>query len=439
MRDYIIDQLKDFKRINGRAYKLAVVNWGGTITCLKIEDYLNDTEGKLDRSALLNAKGEFDIEALAKKKDELTPVQSKAELEEILLDSLDLRDLIESELLEMKVIYHKPMDSSQMVDKDREHVLRTLQQEYQHYDGFLGIHGTDTVAKTARFLNMNLPHTDPKAVYETGAHEFNWVKPFPIVAAQEPVARYKNGKFVPVVGSDGAMSLVTALSLVLDNRFGEVGALIEREFVYRGSVYNKGSESHLRFLTGDTGVPHLAERTAFGISFPGVPFDQRAVQDDRIAHVIHGSSKYEDKVLTVRESSHLANIKNYIAAVDKGDTSTADKIKDSLPRVVLYESKGAGNVQEEEFKILERLIETTQGDIYVLRVPLPGGRVPKKMHYNVPGSKIPGCNIESLTAKYKAQSVLALMEQLDIKPDKRKDFFYKMMETPFAREILPAF
>ena len=437
MRDYIIEQLENFKRTTSQAFRLGFVNWGGTLTCLKIGDYLQDIECKLDRRALLNEAGEFDTKSLQKKRNELTPVQALGELEQILLDSLGFKELVELELLQMKVIYHNPLDSSQMVDKDREPALKILQQEYQQYDGFIGIHGTDTVSKTARFLNINLPHYDPKERWENKASIFNWTKPFPVVASQEPVARFKDGKFIPVIGSDGAMSMITALSILTSDRFGEVGCLIGREFVYRGTAYTKASESHLEFLAGDKGVPPLAERTAFGNAFPGVPFDERSMFQDRSPHVIHNSSSYEERVLTVRESSHLAIIKEYLKEASSGSSAIAEKMRDSLPLVILYESKGAGNVQKQEFQILEQFMELTNGEVYILRVPLPGGRVPREMHYNVPGSKISGCNIESLTAKYKAQAVLALMEQFSIKPENKKDFFYQMMETPFAREILP--
>jgi len=48
-----------------------------------------------------------------------------------------------------------------------------------------------------------------------------------------------------------------------------------------------------------------------------------------------------------------------------------------------------------------------------------------------------GCNIEAETAKQKAQSVLALMDQIGVEETKRGEFFYTMMKTPFGRERLP--
>ena len=416
---------------------MGIVNFGGTLTCLRIEDYIDDTEGVLNRSALLNKDGEFDVAALEKKKLQNTPVQSESELENILSGALGFAELETKHLLEKKVIYHKPQDSSQMLDPDREAVLPTLEQEYQSFDGFIVIHGTDTAAHTARFLHIALPHYDPRelALHDRSVH--NWTKPLLIVSSQEPAARFRDGKFIPLVGSDAGQSIVTAITTVIDDRFGEVGCLVNREFVYRGTAYDKGSESHFEFLAGDKGIPALAQRTAFGITFTGPSFDERPLKQDRTPFVIYGSASYERSVVTVSQIAHLQSCQNYLDAVNEKNKDAIDRLRKTLPRAILYVSKGAGNVQKDEYDVLEALGKLEGDCTQVMRVPLRGGRVPREMHYDVPGGEIPGFNIEYATARYKAQGVLALMDQLKIPPTERKAFFSKMMEKPFAREFLP--
>lgn len=408
MRKQIVEQLKRFKEISGKTYRLAIVNWGGTLTCVENEKKL------------------------------LAPVQDKKDLEAILFHTLGFEDLVKSNLLDMQIIYHHPMDSSQMTDADREPVLRTLEQEYLRFDGFIGIHGTDSVARTARYLHLTLPYLDPRELWLNGSSIHNWTKPFPLVSSQEPAALHDEGNFRVNVGSDAGMSIVTAMLLITNHRFGEVGVLVAREHAYRGTVYDKGSESHFNLFDGDEGVPALAKRSAFGLMFPGPAFNERPIHQDRAPFVVYGSDAYERRVLTVSEPSHLSSALAYLRAIDAGDTNTAGNIKETLPRVVLYVSKGAGNVQREEYEALQALTKLHEGQgIYVARVPLRGGRVPSEMHYDVPGGDLPGLNIEQGTARYKAQVVLALMDQLRVAEEKQRDFFERMMSTPWGREFLP--
>ncbi|MFA6888218.1 MAG: asparaginase domain-containing protein [Candidatus Woesearchaeota archaeon] len=408
MRSHIVEELNRFKQVHGKPYKLAVVNWGGTLTCVSNEKGL------------------------------LEPVQKESELESILFGTLGFERLVDSGILDVKIIYHGPLDSSQMLDPDREPALKVLEQEYLCFDGFLGIHGTDTAAKTGRFLHLNLPHYDPEQRWTHDKSVHNWTKPFPIVSSQDPASEFVNGKLVPLVGSDAGSSIVTAMSILVDSRFGEVGCLVNRELVYRATAYDKGSESHYIIFDGDRGIPPLAERTAFGITFTGPAFDERPRIQDRTPFVIHGSAQYEGKVLTVSELSHLESCKTYLRAVEEDRSADEiSRLRATLPRVILYVSKGAGNVQEREYEVLKQLEKLEGEATHVARVPLRGGRVPREMHYAVPGGDLPGYNIEHLAARYKAQSVLALMDQLKIEQPQQKEFFRKMMESTFAREFLP--
>ena len=66
-------------------------------------------------------------------------------------------------------------------------------------------------------------------------------------------------------GSDAGGTIVTAMTALTHPRFAEVGALVNREFILRGTAYDKGSESHFKIFSGDEGVPPLGQRTAFSL------------------------------------------------------------------------------------------------------------------------------------------------------------------------------
>ncbi len=150
---------------------------------------------------------------------------------------------------------------------------------------------------------------------------------------------------------------------------------------------------------------------------------------------IAGSGAYEGKVLLVDETAHLALCEAYLKAVEDENVEHQEYLKPLLPEVILYGSRGAGNVQgSRHYPVLKGMEE--QG-VLIAKVPLDGGRVPEQMHYAVPGGDIVGVNIEAKTARYKAQCVLALADQLRIEPERKKDFFETMMRFEFGAEMLP--
>ena len=55
-----------------------------------------------------------------------------------------------------------------MTHEDRERILSAVEQELDHHDGVLIIHGTDTLADTGELIAGSLPHLE-KPVVLTGA------------------------------------------------------------------------------------------------------------------------------------------------------------------------------------------------------------------------------------------------------------------------------
>ncbi len=405
MRDFIVELLEHFGKAHGRPYTIGLMNTGGTLTALPVSE----------------------------KNLELTPVQEKAELEQIIKLATDFGDYQKHNLLEIKFFYHNPVDSSQLLDPDREPWLVPLQQIYNSVDGVHIIHGTDTVSESARFLNLNLPYYDPERMFEGVFH--NWTKPIVLISSQEPAAVRSRETLIPKSGSDADVSLATALALVSTDRVGEAGIIVNGYHMLRGNVTKKTSDSHIPPFESDKGVSSIAERTSSGLSLSDTGYLRKVDYEGHfVPNIIRDSAKFEKSILIVNEDGQLAMERSYLRAKAAGKEEIVEFMRDDLPKVILYGSKGAGNVQKDHHKVLKAMEEE---GVLIMRVPLPGGRVPKKMYYDVPGGDIPGANIEQQTARYKAQSVLALMKQMGIKEEDQKEFFYEGMKFNFGNEFLP--
>ena len=426
MRTPLLEQLINHQALTGgEPLKIGIINYGGTIMSIPSKE---------------------DLELLE-------PLQSKGEIVNIIMQNARVGTAAKQGLLELKVLYHNPMDSSQMLDKHRELCLHNLHAAYMHFDGFMVLHGTDTGALSARFLHLTLPYHNPLKYWSEGKLDFNWTKPVILVSSQEPaIEMSEDGKIVPLTGSDGDLNLLLAMILLIDKKIGEAGVLTSGKDALRGPASQKATESGFPQYICDPGIPVVAERTAFGINYNDAYFLPTVHQNrSRVPFVIEDSAQFQDSVLLVSEPNHLALCKAYLDALKPDATlnfrtqpvrnqpvrkleDVAEYLKEKLPRVILYQSKGAGNVQNEDHKILKEL----EGHgIYVCKVPIPGGRIPATMHYNVPGRDIPGYNIEGTTARYKSQTVLALMNEFRIKPDDQNKFFHHMMNFRFGNEFLP--
>jgi L-asparaginase/Glu-tRNA(Gln) amidotransferase subunit D len=403
MRGNLAGILEGHKARAGQTYRLGIVNMGGTLICLP-----ND-EGML------------------------APVQTERELMDILRDGADLASLVDQDLLKLGIVYHHPVDSSQMLDTDREPVLQPLHDAYRHFDGFVVIHGTDTAAETSRFLHLTLPHYDPVEYHRSGRIVSNWTKPVAVVSSQEPAATTRGDQLIPNPGSDADVNLVTALMLLCEGKVGEVGMITNGYETLRGVTSWKATESRIPPFLSDPGVPAIGTRTAFKTSYTAVDY-LGFRSDSRLATVVTGSDQYERRALVVQEDAHLNSCRVYLTAKEQGNDAVVSALQDQLPRVILYGSRGAGNVQKEHYDVLKKM---EQEGVFVARVPLRGGRVPAGMHYDVPGGDLVGANIEAQTARYKAQVCLALADRLKVPVGDQPAFLSKMFSFQFGAEVLP--
>jgi L-asparaginase len=112
------------------------------------------------------------------------------------LDPLDFNHLVES-MPELKLVktdidvyqFNPPIDSSDMQPNKWAQLVRIIHQNYDDYDGFVILHGTDTMAYTASALSFMLE---------------NLTKPVILTGSQLPIGQLR---------TDGKENLITSIEL----------------------------------------------------------------------------------------------------------------------------------------------------------------------------------------------------------------------------------
>ena len=142
--------------------------------------------------------------------------------------------------------FDPPIDSSDMSPEHWQHMARSIADNYEQYDGFVVLHGTDTMAYTASALSFMLQ---------------GLCKPVIITGSQLPIGE---------VRTDGEENLITALQIAAardrDGRamVQEVAILFEN-YLWRGNRSTKRSADHFNaFRTSN--YPHLA-KIGLGIDY----------------------------------------------------------------------------------------------------------------------------------------------------------------------------
>ena len=142
--------------------------------------------------------------------------------------------------------FKKPLDSSSMNPTHWGEIAEIIRKNYDDYDGFVVLHGTDTMAYTASALSFMLE---------------NLTKPVVITGSQLPIGE---------VRTDGEENLITALQVAAArDRYGnhivrEVAILFEN-YLWRGNRSTKHSSTNFNAFTSNN-YPPLA-KIGLGISF----------------------------------------------------------------------------------------------------------------------------------------------------------------------------
>ena len=142
--------------------------------------------------------------------------------------------------------FHPPIDSSDMDVAHWQLIARSIADNYSSYDGFVVLHGTDTMAYTASALSFMLE---------------NLSKPVIITGSQLPIGE---------VRTDGEENLITALQIAADQDVSgvptvrEVAILFEND-LWRGNRTTKRSADNFNAFKSNN-YPELA-KIGLGISF----------------------------------------------------------------------------------------------------------------------------------------------------------------------------
>lgn len=142
--------------------------------------------------------------------------------------------------------FETPLDSSAMTPEDWVQIVKVIEKNYDKYDGFVVLHGTDTMAYTASAMSFMLQ---------------NLHKPVVITGSQLPIGE---------VRTDGEENLITALQVAAaTNDDGtpvvqEVAILFEN-YLWRGNRSTKRSSDNFNAFKSPN-YPYLAQ-IGLGISY----------------------------------------------------------------------------------------------------------------------------------------------------------------------------
>ena len=160
--------------------------------------------------------------------------------------------------------FHPPIDSSDMDIEHWQQMARIIDKNYDRYDGFVVLHGTDTMAYTASALSFMLEGLS---------------KPVIITGSQLPIGE---------VRTDGEENLITALQIAAAvNADGtptvrEVAILFEN-YLWRGNRSSKQSADNFNAFKSNN-LPPLA-RIGLGIEYNHELLDQAPVGQKLNTHL----------------------------------------------------------------------------------------------------------------------------------------------------------
>lgn len=116
------------------------------------------------------------------------------------------------------VSFDEPIDSSDVSIETWQNLARIIEINYPHYDGFVILHGTDTMAYTASALSFMLQ---------------NLSKPVILTGSQLPIGRLR---------TDGKENLITAIEIAAARKNNE--AQIQEVAIYFESQLYRGNRTH---------------------------------------------------------------------------------------------------------------------------------------------------------------------------------------------------
>lgn len=169
--------------------------------------------------------------------------------------------------------FDPPIDSSDMKPSNWADIASQIEKHYNEFDGFVVLHGTDTMAYTASALSFMLRNLD---------------KPVIITGSQLPIGE---------VRTDGEENLITALQIAAATNFNgdpmvqEVAILFEN-YLWRGNRSTKMSADNFNAFKSNN-YPELAR---IGL---GIHFEEKALRRPNERRPLHVTTTMDPNVMTV--------------------------------------------------------------------------------------------------------------------------------------------
>jgi L-asparaginase len=116
------------------------------------------------------------------------------------------------------IAFENPIDSSDMGPEDWGKIVRIIEDHYEKYDGFVVLHGTDTMAYSASMLSFMLE---------------NLTKPVILTGSQLPIGKMR---------TDGRENLITALEIAVD-KDSEGNAFVPEVCIFFQNLLMRGNRT----------------------------------------------------------------------------------------------------------------------------------------------------------------------------------------------------
>lgn len=263
----------------------------------------------------------------------------KGYFEKQLREILNLHADISGKLSPYDVIEYDPLiDSSNMTPKEWNKMIRTVQKHYDAYDGFIIVHGTDTMAYSASALSFALKGLE---------------KPVVLTGSQIPLSRVRN---------DGINNLLCSLRYVSLYDIPEV-VIVFGNAILRGNRAVKISSNRIDAF----GSPNFRSIGGFGYA-PDVLLDTSLIESSK------GSYAYSQG-LTVTEYDENVKVLTHMLAPGGANTAflsgaTPDRFLDIDPSIrgVIIRTFGIGDAPSRDPEFAKTLSLLQEKNITVLNI-----------------------------------------------------------------------